>query len=436
MFFSDDYIDIDKRNPGRALYVVLLANDLARPIFQVKNEAYLGETAWSQDSDWLIFSVGSQESWKIVAKSLHGEDSFPIVDDGFFNASPCWSERPMGIYYRSDRGGVRDIWFQRISIAERLPQGAPVQITNGANINSLDISRDGKMLTYSKIEKRGNIQALQLASFPEAPRGDVREITEWNLWLTDPDISPNGERIVFSSPMYGERDLFLCDRDGKVVEDLHSSSSSTDYPAWSPDGTRIAYIDGDAAAMELWVLDVESAKKSRLTNNNLTELHPDWSPDGNWIAFSRKNPAGDIWVMTPEGTEARQVTFNPAAETGPRFSPDGKTIAFTTLRGGYWNVWLVPFAGGETKQLTFSKELGGTGVCWSPDGRFIYYCPMVNGVRNIWKISLNGKYKEQLTFFKRPSKQVARMTRLSIYENVLFFANFGRVGDIWLMEQR
>ena len=141
-------------------------------------------------------------------------------------------------------------------------------------------------------------------------------------------------------------------------------------------------------------------------------------------------------MLPSNGGKARQLTFDVTSAIGPRFSPDGKTIAFTARGDGYENVWLIPFAGGEAKQITFGKELGGTGVCWSPDGRFLYYCPMVNGVRNIWKISLDGKYREQLTLYNRPSKQVARMTRLSIYENELFFANFERVGDIWLMEQQ
>ena len=53
---------------------------------------------------------------------------------------------------------------------EKRPTGDPVQITNGANIEALDISLDGRMLAYSKIEKRGNIHALQLDTVKGKPR--------------------------------------------------------------------------------------------------------------------------------------------------------------------------------------------------------------------------------------------------------------------------
>lgn len=428
------YLGMDSIN--KDLFIAYMAGAEPKLIFKSKSESYIHIPTWTHDSEWLIFSIGSQESHKIIAKSVQSNDSFLVVDEGYLNKEPIWCKNPEGIYYRSNKGGLRDIWFQRISLEEKRPTGDPVQITNGANIEALDISLDGRMLAYSKIEKRGNIHALQLDPVKGKQRGELRAVTEWNLWTSDPDISPDGQKIAFCSPFYGYRDLFVCDSFGNARKVLHRSASSTDYPAWSPDGTRIAYIDGHAPAMELWLLNVENGKKVRLTDNDFSELQPDWSPDGKWIVFGRKNPEGDIWVLPSNGGKARQLTFDVTSAIGPRFSPDGKTIAFTARGDGYENVWLIPFAGGEAKQITFGKELGGTGVCWSPDGRFLYYCPMVNGVRNIWKISLDGKYREQLTLYNRPSKQVARMTRLSIYENELFFANFERVRDIWLMEQQ
>jgi len=50
------------------------------------------------------------------------------------------------------------------------------------------------------------------------------------------------------------------------------------------------------------------------------------------------------------------LTANLARNTFPRLSPDGKWVAFTSNRMGNDDVWVMPAAGGEPRQLTFSAK--------------------------------------------------------------------------------
>ena len=56
----------------------------------------------------------------------------------------------------------------------------------------------------------------------------------------------------------------------------------------------------------------------------------------------------------------------------PAASPDGKKIAFASNRSGYWDLYLLDLASGETSQLTDTPDYEGTPT-WSPDGAFMAF---------------------------------------------------------------
>ena len=116
---------------------------------------------------------------------------------------------------------------------------------------------------------------------------------------------------------------------------------------------------------------------------------PQMSPDGSLIAFVRMEIERatytyrrSIYVAPAQGGEPRRLTNGPA-DTAPRWSPDGATLAF--LRGpgegapqpkhaeerergiDKRQLWLLPMAGGEPRQVTQLRHGAGVAV-WSPDG--------------------------------------------------------------------
>src|ERR1700682_6495166 len=77
---------------------------------------------------------------------------------------------------------------------------------------------------------------------------------------------------------------------------------------------------------------------------------PSVSPDGAEIAFVS---GGDIWTVPAAGGEARLLVSHPATEFRPLYSPDGKSLAFTSNRAGSSDVYVLNFASGDLKRLTF-----------------------------------------------------------------------------------
>src|SRR5215831_9441285 len=87
------------------------------------------------------------------------------------------------------------------------------------------------------------------------------------------------------------------------------------------------------------------------------------------IAFSY---LGDLWTADENGANVHRITANAARDVYPRFSPDGKWIAFSSDRAGNLDVYIVPAAGGQPKQLTFHSADDSV-LGWSPDSRNILF---------------------------------------------------------------
>ncbi len=106
---------------------------------------------------------------------------------------------------------------------------------------------------------------------------------------------------------------------------------------------------------------------------------PQLSPDGKWVAFvvtevlkTENRTNSDVWLIPSAGGEAKQITNSPKHDRHPRWSPDGKWIAFESNRGGSFQIYLQAIEGGEPKQLT-SISSEATAPVWSPDGRMIAF---------------------------------------------------------------
>ena len=135
-----------------------------------------------------------------------------------------------------------------------------------------------------------------------------------------------------------------------------------DYnPQFSPDGRRIAFSSvrsGDVE--EIWLASADGSGAQQLTHGPGTrQTLPAWSPDGRHIAFESTGANGraDIWVIPADGGVPRQVTTDPGEENAPVWSRDGKRIYFLSdrdgggLRGGR-DTWQVPSEGGPSTRVT------------------------------------------------------------------------------------
>lgn len=188
-------------------------------------------------------------------------------------------------------------------------------------------------------------------------------------------LSPNGERIVFSS----RGDIYTVPSENGITRNLTQSSGAHDRDAkWSPDGKYIAYIsdksgeyeiylqaqDGSANAVQLtngtnnYIFDIEWSPDSKkiLFNNRLGQLQYvdidtkkviqvdkgeygliygyNWSPDSRWVTYSTQdaNRFGIIYIYHVETAVTKPVTDSWYESSQANFSDDGKYLVFVSDR--------------------------------------------------------------------------------------------------------
>ncbi|MEV0679015.1 amidohydrolase family protein [Actinosynnema sp. NPDC050436] len=279
---------------------------------------------------------------------------------------------------RAEDGTVVDVPFTasvpvaaRAEVRRRRDPAGPVDVRG---IAGPVVSRDGSKIAF---------RALNAVHLVGAAGGRPRRLTDGPWFDSDPDFSPDGRSVVYSSDRTGVPTLHL--RDLVTGEDraLPAGPGAQTAPRFSPDGGRIAYVDHDGAVR---VLDVAAGTSRQVTPALFMPGRPTWSPDGRVLAlaavkpFSRRFREGTSQVLTVDLVDgglryAEPMPFRSIAtrgDDGPVWSPDGRHLAFVVESVA----WVVPVdaAGrflGEPRQVT--EEVTDS-LAWSGSDALVYLC--------------------------------------------------------------
>lgn len=197
-----------------------------------------------------------------------------------------------------------------------------------------------------------------------------------------PQWSPDGHEIYWISDRDGSRDVYRqrVSGDGAPEGTPQRLTTGTDAQgiSLSHRGGRMAYSRLSTWS-GIWSIPVPARGPvsirgaTRITTGNETIEDADVSADGRWLAFdSDRNGNPDLYVMPAAGGEARQLTTDPAGDFSADWSPDGRRIVFHSLRGGSRDIYTVEADGTNLRQWTSGpgEELDAD---WAPDGETIVF---------------------------------------------------------------
>ena len=232
------------------------------------------------------------------------------------------------------------------------------------------------------------------------------------------DISPDGERAVFSWNKSGQWELYelsLSATDSPEPAPLTPTplpigeelSGSKFAPKYSPDGSHLAYVvDFDGGEnFHLFVHDIEAGTHADLTPRNEMNfaLQPNfcWSPDGKQIAFiSNQSGNFDAYVMLSTGGAARCVLEIHRPCWDVHWSPDGCWLAVTfESKGQDYGIYLVSMEGNEAFPLANENgTLNAHNPSWSPDStKLAFHSDAPNGWHQIGIFDLASREITWLT---------------------------------------
>jgi Tol biopolymer transport system component/predicted Ser/Thr protein kinase len=270
-----------------------------------------------------------------------------------------WTRDSSEIVFSMDRGNGGELWRMAVN------GGGPVRFGTDTGVYYPVIAHRGDRLAYSRGVQDVNIWKMEpgITPAPSLLIGSTRRDFS-------PQLSPDGQRIAFTSERGGSWEIYRGDTRGGTIVQLSSFGNAiADGARWSADGRQIAFAAMIAGNRDIYVVGADGGSVRRLTSEASEDGRPSWSADGNWIYFrSDRSGKQQIWKMPSGGGAATQVTPDGGFEALE--SVDGKTLYFVRARTER-GLWSQPASGGTPIRVSGLDTV--TGGFWAVASDAIYF---------------------------------------------------------------
>jgi serine/threonine protein kinase len=221
------------------------------------------------------------------------------------------------------------------------------------------------------------------------------------LWTPTPAITPTGGgvgQIAFASFRAGRPpQIFLVNLDGTGLIQITSTQDGACQPAWSPDGGRLVFTSPCPVRRDtypgssLWLINPDGTALEALPTAPGGDYDPAWSPDGRRIAFtSERDGRPQIYVMNVDGTGVSNLSATLAYDSQPAWSPTGTQLMFTSTRSGTEAVWTMADQGEGEQPFSRSGNRESSHADWSHDGQTILYEQQIGGIPRLVAALFDG----------------------------------------------
>ncbi|MFZ5828328.1 MAG: S9 family peptidase [Bacillota bacterium] len=264
--------------------------------------------------------------------------------------------------------------------AEEL-SAAVARALQAPTVEDVQLSPDGTAVAYVA----GSIWIASLTVSDEG--ADPRPLTTCTLPQRMPRWRPgSGRELAFLAGGPGVTQLCLSGGAGEPVRSLAALSGEVSALEWSPDGRSLALLHTAAGGewTRLLVLDSATGVTRWESPAGVQVWECCWAPDSRRLAVVGSDAPGEAnwyrsWLgLLHVGAERVERLWQPGPQlVRPLFSPDGAAVACLCGRlsdrdVGAGDIWLVPLAGGEPRNLTPGYAGSPTWIEWTTPGRITF----------------------------------------------------------------
>jgi TolB protein len=192
-----------------------------------------------------------------------------------------------------------------------------------------------------------------------------------------PPVPPPREDHKYVWPIYSSFDIYVTDLKGNIIDTLTDSPGYDAEATVSPNGDRIVFTSLRSGDLELYTMNIDGSDVRQVTNELGYDGGAFFSQDGNMLVFRASRPKTEeevrvykdlllqglvmptnmeIFVCNADGSGLRQVTHLGKANWAPYFHPSMKKIIFSSNhaapKGYQFNLYLINLDGTGLEQIT------------------------------------------------------------------------------------
>ena len=300
-----------------------------------------------------------------TARTQHGFNIKPEIVPGDSSAF---------YHFRNDQGYTQIVRTRRddsesevVVAGERLPVFESLHPLS----TRLAASPDGKWLAFAA-KSRGRDHLYIWDVEQKRAVGDLS--FDGIVAIESPSFAPDGKRLAFAgSDEGGWTDIYLVDVTGDSLRALRRDIYHDREPDWSPDGQHIVFSSdrwsgGRRGRYNLFLYDLATEQISALSRGEHNDGQPRWSPDGERIVFS-SDRAGvyNIYALQLAGeqTETRRLTHVLTGAFDPVLLADGQHLLFSGYESGGFQIYELAVDWADSAQVSYQRVEEAAAEPWS-----------------------------------------------------------------------
>ncbi len=169
-------------------------------------------------------------------------------------------------------------------------------------------------------------------------------------------------------------DVWIWDLGRRTISRLTFNVASSRRPIWTPDGQRIVFTSPRGGAPNLFWQAAGPGAPERLTTNPNSQVPQSFSPDGQTLVFQEQTAetGADLYLLRLDSQlRTEPLVQTRFADADGEVSPDGRWLAYRSNESGRNEIYARPFPSGVGRWQVSPD--GGTVTRWSRNGRELFY---------------------------------------------------------------